>query len=104
MSTNLQSKLLNMASSFPATVVIHKATDGGYWVESPQFGGCFASADTISEVLNDFKHCLFDYFDIPVKSQKLDTLKYVSPDFPEPTNERAPKSMELFQSAELLVA
>ena len=102
MSKSLQSKLLNMASAFPATVIVHKAADGGYWVESPQFGGCFASADTIKEALNDFKHCLFDYFDIPEKSQKINALKYVSSDFPEPTNEKAPTTMELYQSPELL--
>jgi predicted RNase H-like HicB family nuclease len=103
MST-IQSKLLNMASAFPATVVVHKATDGGYWVESPQFGGCFASADTIRRALDDFKYCLFDYFDIPKKSQKPNGLRYVSTDFPEPTSEAMPESMEMQQSPELLVA
>lgn len=103
MSKSVKAKLLNMASVFPATVVVHKAQDGGYWVESPQFSGCFASGDTMSSALNDFKYCIFDYFDIPEKSQNVKALKYASQDFQEPQSEQAPQAMELFQSAELLV-
>ena len=91
MNKSTKDKLLEMASAFPATAVVHKAADGGYWVESPQFGGCFASGDTVAAALHDFKLCLFDYFDIPEKSQRLDALKYASSEFAQPEDEKKPR-------------
>jgi len=48
-------KLGEMAAVFPVGVSVHRAEDGGYWVEAPQLGGCFAEGPTAGKALYTFK-------------------------------------------------
>jgi len=66
---NSTDALREMARIFPIVVSVHRAEDGGYWVEAPQLGGCFSSGDTVAIALHNFKLAIFDYFDIPLKLQ-----------------------------------
>lgn len=40
------------------TVVIHKAEEGGYWVEVPAISGCFSQGETVEEALKNIKEAI----------------------------------------------
>lgn len=90
-----------MAQAFPATGKVHKAEDGGYWVESPQLTGCFASGDTVGETLHNFKFAIFEYFDVPKKYQNPNFLEIQMKEIPEPTNVNKPESVRFIPTQEL---
>ena len=39
-------------------VVIHKAEEGGYWMEVPSLEGCFTQGETVEEVLENAKEAI----------------------------------------------
>ncbi len=45
------------------TVVIHKAEEGGYWLEVPALEGCFTQGETMNEVLNNAKEAISLYLE-----------------------------------------
>lgn len=61
----LPDSLRDLISLLPITAILHRAADGGFWVDSPKLPGCFASGDTIEEAGERFKLAMFEYFDIP---------------------------------------
>ncbi|NCO65962.1 MAG: HicB family protein [Candidatus Aquicultor secundus] len=40
------------------TVLIHKAEEGGYWVEVPAISGCFSQGETVEEALKNVKEAI----------------------------------------------
>lgn len=45
------------------TVVIHKAEEGGYWVEVPALPGCYSQGETPEEVLENVKEAIQLYLE-----------------------------------------
>jgi predicted RNase H-like HicB family nuclease len=45
------------------SVVIHKAEEGGYWLEVPALDGCFTSGKTMNEVLSNAKEAISLYLE-----------------------------------------
>lgn len=39
-------------------VIIHKAEEGGYWVEVPALEGCYSQGETIEEALENIKEAI----------------------------------------------
>ncbi len=39
-------------------VIIHKAEEGGYWVEVPALPGCYSQGETIEEAITDIKEAI----------------------------------------------
>lgn len=77
--------LQSLAASFPVLACMHYAKDGGYWIESPQLGGCFASGDTPQEAAHNFKFAIYEYFDVPEKYHKPEWLMFSAVELPLPT-------------------
>jgi predicted RNase H-like HicB family nuclease len=40
------------------TVIIHKAEEGGYWVEVPALPGCYSQGETMEESLTNIKDAI----------------------------------------------
>jgi predicted RNase H-like HicB family nuclease len=40
------------------TVILHKAEEGGYWVEVPALSGCFSQGETIEEALQNVQEAI----------------------------------------------
>lgn len=40
------------------TVVVHKAEEGGYWVEVPALPGCYSQGETAQEALENVKEAI----------------------------------------------
>lgn len=40
------------------TVVLHKAEEGGYWVEVPSLPGCYSQGETIEETIANAKETI----------------------------------------------
>ena len=40
------------------TVIIHKAEEGGYWVEAPALPGCYSQGETMEETLTNIKEAI----------------------------------------------
>jgi len=45
------------------SVVIHKAEEGGYWLEVPALEGCFTQGETMEEVLENAKEAIALYLE-----------------------------------------
>jgi len=39
-------------------VIVHRAEEGGYWVEVPSLPGCFSQGDTKAEALENIKEAI----------------------------------------------
>lgn len=40
------------------TVIVHKAEEGGYWVEVPALPGCFSQGETVEEALQNVREAI----------------------------------------------
>lgn len=40
------------------TVIVHKAGEGGYWVEVPALPGCFSQGETVEEALENVREAI----------------------------------------------
>ena len=40
------------------TVIFHKATEGGYWVEVPALPGCYSQGETVDEATENIKEAI----------------------------------------------
>ena len=40
------------------TVIVHKAEEGGYWVEVPALPGCFSQGETVEEALKNVRQAI----------------------------------------------
>ncbi len=40
------------------TVMVHKAEEGGYWVEVPVLPGCFSQGETVEEALENVREAI----------------------------------------------
>jgi predicted RNase H-like HicB family nuclease len=40
------------------TVILHKAEEGGYWVEVPALPGCFSQGETVEEALTNVREAI----------------------------------------------
>ena len=40
------------------TILIHKANEGGFWVEVPALPGCFSQGETIEETIEHVKEAI----------------------------------------------
>ena len=40
------------------TVILHKAEEGGYWVEVPALPGCYSQGETIEETIDNIKEAI----------------------------------------------
>ncbi len=43
------------------TFVIHKAEEGGYWVEVPALPGCYSQGESMDEVLSNVREAIAAY-------------------------------------------
>lgn len=96
--------LRTMAETFPLIVVVHAAEDDGFWIESPQLGGCFAEGATVGKALHNYKFAIFDYFDIPKRYQKTEAFRIEAVDLPEPSSSKKPESVRFISSPELALS
>ena len=39
-------------------MIIHKAEEGGYWVEVPALPGCFSQGETVEEALKNVREAI----------------------------------------------
>ena len=46
------------------SVVIHKAEEGGYWVEVPALQGCYSQGETLEETLDNVKEAIQFYVEV----------------------------------------
>ena len=46
------------------SVVIHKAEEGGFWVEVPALQGCYSQGETLSEALEHVKEAIELYLEV----------------------------------------
>ena len=54
------------------TIIVHKAEEGGYWVEVPALPGCFSQGETIEEAMINIKEAIqFAIIKIDVGNQDL---------------------------------
>lgn len=56
------------------SVIIHKAEEGGYWVEVPALPGCYSQGETVDEALDNVKEAIALY---------LETLREEGQDIPK---------------------
>jgi predicted RNase H-like HicB family nuclease len=40
------------------TVILHRAEEGGFWVEVPALSGCFSQGETVEEALANIKEAI----------------------------------------------
>ncbi|MBA2124062.1 HicB family protein [bacterium Unc6] len=40
------------------TVILHRAEEGGFWVEVPALPGCFSQGETVEETLTNTKEAI----------------------------------------------
>ena len=40
------------------TILIHKADEGGFWVEMPALSGCFSQGETIEKTIANTKEAI----------------------------------------------
>lgn len=52
------------------SVVIHKAEDGGYWVEVPALPGCYSQGETLEETLENVKEAIQLYVEVLTEEGK----------------------------------
>jgi len=45
------------------SVVVHKAEEGGYWLEVPALDGCFTQGETMKEVLKNAREAIKLYLE-----------------------------------------
>ena len=45
------------------SVVVHKAEEGGYWLEVPALEGCFTQGETMKEVIKNAKEAIKLYLE-----------------------------------------
>ena len=46
------------------SVIIHKAEEGGYWVEVPALSGCYSQGETLEETLANAKEAIELYLEV----------------------------------------
>ncbi len=46
------------------TVILHKADEGGYWVEVPVLPGCYSQGETVEETLANVKEAIQLYLGV----------------------------------------
>lgn len=46
------------------SVVLHKAEDGGFWVEVPALPGCYSQGETLEETLEHVKEAIGLYLEV----------------------------------------
>ena len=46
------------------SVIIHKAEEGGYWVEVPALSGCYSQGETLEETLANAKEAIELYLKV----------------------------------------
>jgi len=104
-TTSKTSELIKeMVATFPILITVHKAEDGGYWVEAPQLGGCFSAGKSVAEAIHSFKFAIFEYFDIPKKLQRPEGIEMRALDIPEPVSSKKPAVISFFPTSALRVA
>ena len=65
------------------TVLIHKAEEGGYWVEVPALDACYSQGKTVEEALKNVKDAIKTHIeglrsegrDIPTEEDVIGTVK-----------------------------
>ena len=45
------------------SVVVHKAEEGGYWVEVPALPGCYSQGETVEETLENAREAIAAYLE-----------------------------------------
>lgn len=46
------------------SVILHKAEEGGFWVEVPALPGCYSQGETIDETLANVKEAIELYLEV----------------------------------------
>lgn len=88
MATNkLHARVSEMVAEFPMKIVVYGEPEGGFSIQAPRLATCFASGDTLSQALRNFKFAIFDYYDIPMAKQDPNLVSYKFIDLPEPNTE-----------------
>ena len=49
---------------------IHKAEEGGYWLDSKDLPGLYTQGDTLSELFENLEDAVLTYFDVPRSKAK----------------------------------
>ena len=45
------------------SVVVHKAEEGGYWLEAPALEGCFTQGETLKELMKNAREAIILYLE-----------------------------------------
>lgn len=45
------------------TILIHKAEEGGYWVEVPTLLGCYSQGETVEEAIRNVREAIEAYLE-----------------------------------------
>jgi predicted RNase H-like HicB family nuclease len=45
------------------SVVVHKAEEGGYWLEVPALEGCFTQGETLKELMKNAREAIILYLE-----------------------------------------
>jgi len=100
----LPREIKELIQAFPIEGKLHKAEDGGYWVESPQLSGCFATGDTPKQALHEFKYAIYEYFDVPKEYQLSKAMVIEAVESPEPESVNKPDTFNLVTNKEAAFA
>ena len=46
------------------SVVVHKAEEGGFWVEVPALPGCYSQGETVDETLDNVREAIELYLEV----------------------------------------
>ena len=53
------------------TVIVHKAGEGGYWVDVPALPGCYSQGEFLEEALENIKEAIEAHLEV-LKEEKQD--------------------------------
>ena len=52
--------------------IIHKAEEGGFWVEIPAFKGCVSQGDSLEEALENIKEAAEGWIEVMTEKKKME--------------------------------
>jgi len=59
-----EKRVSGMKKVLKYSVIIHKAEEGGYWLEVPALEGCFTQGETMKELLKNAQEAISLYLEV----------------------------------------
>mgnify|MGYP001605666307 CR=1 FL=1 len=53
------------------SVVVHKAEEGGFWVEVPALSGCYSQGETLDETLENVREAIDLYLEVLTEGKEI---------------------------------